>query len=101
MLTDAEVERIARLARLQLTDSEKVSIKKDLSSILDYVEKLNAADTSSVEPLYQTTGLVNSIRSDESRQEFPMDDKLLERLVGQAPQRKDRFVKVRSVMNKK
>ncbi len=101
MLTDIEVERIARLARLELTDSEKTSLKKDLSSILDYVAKLDSADTSGVEPLYQTTGQVNSVRTDEPRNEFPMNDRLLELLVGQAPQRKERFVKVPTILNKK
>jgi aspartyl-tRNA(Asn)/glutamyl-tRNA(Gln) amidotransferase subunit C len=101
MLTDADVERIARLARLELTDQEKVSLKKDLSSILGYIAKLDAADTSDVQPLYQTTGLVNSTREDQPRSEFPMDESLLERLVGQAPDHKDRLVKVRPILNKK
>jgi len=101
MLTDAEVERIARLARLELTDSEKVSLKKDLSSILDYVAKLDATDTTGVEPLYQTTGVVNSTRTDEARGEFPMTPTLEELLIGQAPARKERFVKVKSILSKK
>ncbi len=101
MLTDADVERIARLARLELTDTEKVSIKKDLSSILDYIAKLDTADTSGMDPLYQTTGLVNSAREDEPRSEFPMNDRLLELLVGQAPERRDRLIKVRPILNKK
>ncbi len=101
MLTDTDVERIARLARLELTDAEKVSLKKDLSSILDYIAKLDTADTSTIEPLYQTTGLVNSVREDEPRAEFPMTEKLFDLLVGQAPAHKDRLVKVRSILNKK
>ncbi len=100
MLTDAEVQRIARLARIQLTDTESQGLKKDLSSILDYIATLNAADTTSVEPLYQTTGLVNSTQEDVPRHEFPPTDKLDAVLLDQAPARTDRLVKVRSVLKK-
>lgn len=101
MLTDGEVERIASLARIKLNADEKEKLKNDLGSILDYVEKLDVVDTSSVEPLYQTTGLVNATRPDETRNEFPMDEKLNEFLIGQSPDKKDRFVKVKSVLKKK
>ncbi len=101
MLSDTEVEYIAKLARITINDAEKEKLKKDLSAILDYIEKLNKADTSSVEPLYQTTGLVNATRIDEPRGEFPMNDKLEGLLIGQAPARKERFVKVKSILNKK
>lgn len=100
MLTDQEVEHIAKLARITISESEKEKLKKDLSAILGYIEKLNSTDTSSVEPLYQTTGLVNATRTDEPRGEFVMNEKLEELLIGQAPARKERFVKVKSIIKK-
>jgi aspartyl-tRNA(Asn)/glutamyl-tRNA(Gln) amidotransferase subunit C len=100
MLSDSEVEHIAKLARITISDGEKEKLKKDLSAILGYIEKLNSVDTSSVEPLYQTTGLVNATRTDEPRGEFKMSDKLEELLIGQAPARKERFVKVKSILKK-
>lgn len=101
VLTDKELDHIANLARVRVTPEKRETLKKDLSAILDYIEKLNQADTSSVEPLYQTMGLVNATRTDEPRGEFPMTEKLEELLVGQAPNRKERFVKVKSILNKK
>lgn len=101
MLSDKEIQHIADLARIELTDNEKEKFKKDLSSILDYINQLNEADTSGVEPLYQTTGLVNSMRSDDPRGDFKMDETLNELLIGQAPYKKERFVKVKSVLNAK
>lgn len=101
MLSDTELDHIAKLARVRVVPEKREQLKKDLSAILDYIEKLNKADTSSVEPLYQTTGLVNSTRSDEPRREFPMTEKLEELLIGQAPARKERFVKVKSIMGRK
>lgn len=100
MLSDTELDHIAKLARVSIAPEKKEQLKKDLSSILDYIEKLNKADTSSVEPLYQTTGLINATREDVVRNEFPMTDKLEELLIGQAPARKERFVKVKSILKK-
>lgn len=101
MLSDTELDHIAHLARVRIAPGERERLKKDLSAILDYVEKLDKANTSSVEPLYQTTGLVNAVRSDEPRGEFAMDDKLEKLLLDQAPARKERFVKVRSILKAK
>ena len=100
MLSDKEVKHIAELARIKISEKEEKSLKKDLSSILEYIDKLNEVDTSGVEPLYQTTGLVNSFRSDEPRGDFKMDENLNEKLIGQAPHRQDRFIKVKSVLER-
>src|SRR6185369_9859948 len=101
MLSDKELNHIAKLARVQIPQERRDALKKELSSILDYIEQLNQADTSSVEPLYQTTGLVNATRPDESRKEFEMDEKLEKLLLDQAPARKERFLKVHSILAKK
>ena|SRR3989344_4360072 len=101
MLTDKEVKHIAELARIKISSKEEKSLKKDLSSILEYINKLNEVDVTGVEPLYQTTELVNSFRSDEPRGEFKMDENLNEKLIGQAPHKEGRFVKVKSVLSHK
>ena len=96
MLTDNEVSHVAKLARLELNETEKEKFKKELSAILDYVETLNKADTSNVEPLMQVTGLVNSVREDESRGiEYKP-----EFLIGQAPESKNNLVKVKAILKK-
>ena len=100
MLTNKEVEHIANLARIKLSEREKEKFKKELSSILDYVKKLNELDTERVEPLYQTTGIINALRADEHRKDFEMNEDLNEKLIGQAPSRQDRFIKVKSVLRK-
>lgn len=97
MLTDAEVAHIAKLARIDLSDALRERMKKDLSSILGYIDQLNAVDVSGIEPLYQVTGVQNAARPDEHRGDWPMDARLTELLVGQSPHREDRFVKVKSV----
>jgi len=101
MITNEEIRRIASLARVKIDEKDEKKFQKDLGSILEYIEKLNEVDTTGVEPLYQTTGLVDSFRSDESRGEFKMDESLNEKLIGQAPNKEDRFIKVKSILNKR
>ena len=63
-LTKQDVEHIARLARLGLTEEEKEKFVTQLSSILDYVEQLKEVNTDGIEPTAQVTGLVNRTRPD-------------------------------------
>lgn len=100
MLTDKDVQHIAGLARIKLLGDEQKKFKKDLSSILDYIETLKRVDTDQIEPLYQTTGLINATRSDEPRGAFTMNSKLQELLIGQAPDKKGRYIKVNAVLKK-
>ena len=100
MLSNKEIGHIAQLARIKLTAKEKKGFKKELSSILDYVKKLNELDTENIEPLYQTTDIVNALREDRYRKDFEMNKELNEKLIGQAPNRQDQFVKVKSVLRK-
>lgn len=47
---DADISRVAELANLGLTPAERERMRKDLNSILDYIDRLNQLDTSGVEP---------------------------------------------------
>ena len=99
-LDSKTIKHIASLARLSLTEREEEKMKTELSSILGYVEQLNQVKTEGVEPLYQTTGLVNSVREDEHLKDFKMDEQLNERLIGQAPDKQERFIRVKTKFGK-
>lgn len=66
-LTREDVLKLARLARLQLTDDEVAEYSNELSNILEYVEQLDNVDVSGLEPTNQVTGLKNVTRQDEVR----------------------------------
>ena len=63
-LTKEDILKLAKLARLRLTDEEVQLYQQELSSILSYVEQLNDVDVAGLEPTYQVTGLVNVARPD-------------------------------------
>jgi len=93
-----DVERIAKLARLGLSETEKKKYSKELSKILDYFEKLKEVNTGDVEPTAQVTGLFNAFRKDESPRE--VDPEKIKRIIGQAPEREDNFVKTKPILEK-
>jgi aspartyl-tRNA(Asn)/glutamyl-tRNA(Gln) amidotransferase subunit C len=64
-LTKAEVEHVARLARLELSEDEKEEFTGQLNDILAFVEKLNTLDTSNIEPTAHAIPVANVFRPDQ------------------------------------
>jgi aspartyl-tRNA(Asn)/glutamyl-tRNA(Gln) amidotransferase subunit C len=65
--SDFDVKYVAHLARIELTPAEEQKLGAQLSSILDYIEKLKELDVSQVEPTAHAVPMVNVTRPDESR----------------------------------
>ena len=64
-LNPADVEKIAHLARLAISDQEAEGIAVDLSNILDLVEQMNAVDTQGVTPMAHPLNMSQRLRKDE------------------------------------
>jgi aspartyl-tRNA(Asn)/glutamyl-tRNA(Gln) amidotransferase subunit C len=96
MISKEEVKHVAKLARIKLTEEEGDKFSKELSAILDFIDQLNEVDTKGIEPLAQVTGLENVMREDENPQTASKEDR--ERLIGQAPDKKDNLVKVKAAL---
>lgn len=63
-ITESDLDHVAHLARLNLTDAEKATFLPQLESVLEYLDKLNAVDTASIDPSFQITPLKNVFRPD-------------------------------------
>ena len=59
-----DIEHVAKLARLKLTDAEKKRFSSQMGTIIKYIEKLNELDTKNVEPTAHVLGLENVFRDD-------------------------------------
>jgi len=70
----ATVCRIARLARIAITDDEARRLEQELSGILDWVAQLNEIDTSAVEPMTRVAAMKIKMRKDEVTDGFCADD---------------------------
>ncbi len=80
-LTIADVEHIAELARLGLTDEEKARFRQQLSEVLEYAAQLQAVDTSTISPTAQVVEQRSVMRADEVRPSLPR-----EQVLANAPQ---------------
>ena len=71
-----DIEKVARLARLELSDGEKEMFGNQLDQILTYMEQLNRLDTSGIEPTSHAIPVYNAFREDETRPSFPKEEVL-------------------------
>jgi aspartyl-tRNA(Asn)/glutamyl-tRNA(Gln) amidotransferase subunit C len=93
-LSKEEVQKVAKLARIELTQEEVEKFQTQLSDILDYIDKLQEVNTDNVETTAQVTGLENVLREDAIKG-CPEDER--EAALNQAPELAANFVKVKSV----
>lgn len=94
-LSKREIEHIANLARLELTDEELKKYGEQLSGILNYIDQLKEVDTAGVEPTAQVTGRENVLRTDEVEN---WDKDEIEVALKDAPEKEGRFIKVKRVI---
>ena len=64
IISDETIEYVGILAKLELSDEEKEKAKADMGKMLDYIDKLNELDTSSVEPMSHVFPVSNVFRED-------------------------------------
>ena len=94
-ITIKDVEKIADLARLNLTSEEKNKFTKQFNLILEYFKKLNELDTSGIEPLSQPLNITNVFREDLVRESLPV-----EKALENAPDKAGNYFKVPKVIEK-
>jgi aspartyl-tRNA(Asn)/glutamyl-tRNA(Gln) amidotransferase subunit C len=92
-ITEDEVMRVSKLARLRLEPKETVRFQKDLSAILEYMDMLNDVDTTGIEPTFHTHSITDAVREDEVERSQSIEDALLN-----APQRHDGTIVVPKVL---
>lgn len=89
-----QVEELARLARLGLTEQEKASLAKEMTVILNYVQILDEVSTKNIQPTNQVTGLNSVLRKDEKI----VSDILLKERLANVPATENTFIKVKKVL---
>jgi len=100
-ITQKDVSYVANLANLELTETERLRIEKDLNSILEYVDQLAEVDTSNVAPMAQVSQIgaagvaADPLRADELRDCLPH-----EQAVAAAPQTDGTFFRVPKVIER-
>lgn len=94
-LTKDDVQKLAKLARLELSAAEIEKYQKEFSEILSYVEQLSSVNTEGVRPTYQVTGLHTVTRPDEELDYGTTQEDLLNNV----PSTKDAQIKVKRMLS--
>lgn len=89
MITIKDVEHVAKLARLELTQEEKEKFTKQLGDVLKYVEQMNEVDTTDVKPMAHAFDVVNVTREDKV-----VYEQTKEELMANAPEEENGFFRV-------
>ena len=89
----AEVEHVARLARLELGPADKERMRRELDGILSYIDKLRAVATEGIEPTAHAVPLTNVMRDDVARPSLPQDE-----MLANAPERSGEFFRVPKII---
>lgn len=90
----AQVKHIAKLARLEMAEKEEERFSEQLSSIVDYIEKLNELDTDSIEPLAHCLQIHNVFREDVAKESLDVEIAL-----SNAPEREEAYFKVPKILD--
>lgn len=88
-----DVESVARLARLELSDAEKERMRAELDGILAYIDKLRALDTSGIAPTSHAVPVTNVMRDDVERPSLPQDE-----MLANAPDRQGELFRVPKII---
>jgi len=92
-LSEKDVQYVAKLARLEVTDQEVAKYTQQMANILEYVEQLNKLDTSNVEPLTHPLDVKNVFRKDELKPSLTQQE-----VLSNAPEPQSGHFKVPKIM---
>lgn len=95
MISKEEVQHIAKLARLGITKEEEEKFAMELSSILDYIEKLKKVNISKIEPTSHSIKIENVMREDQSKEKKLETRK---KLIEMAPEKKEGYLKTKPIL---
>jgi len=99
MISKQEVKHIAKLARIGITKKEEEKFAKDLSSILDYIEKLKEVDVSRIKPTAHSIEMENVMRDDKENPKInPPAGGQNPKLLDLAPETKDGYLKTKPIL---
>ena len=95
MISKKEVEHIAKLARLGLSNKEIEKMEKELSLILDYFNLLQEVDVSETPPAFYVSFNKNVMREDKLEEK---DSNISKKILNEVPDKEDDYVKVKEIL---
>ncbi len=99
MMEIKDIEKLASLSRLALSDAEKETMRKEFDSILEYIAAIQEVSATSSEKTRSIIATVNVMREDNSPASGPHESGIYtEALVGAAPRREGNYIRVKKIL---
>lgn len=97
MISKEDAKKVAKLARLGISEKEAEEFKEELSAVLKYFEMINEANVSEVKPTFHSAEefLDKQARKDEAA---PEKSEVVEEIIASAPDKKERYIKVKAIL---
>lgn len=92
-LSREDIEKLSKLARIELSEEEKEKYRNEITQVLDYVEQLNEVNTEGVVPVAHVTGAFQELREDVVQATAGAEE-----LISLAPESQDNQVKTKKVL---
>jgi len=99
MISKDDVKKVAKLARLGITEKETVKFQKELSAVLYYFKMINEVDVSKVEPTFHSAeDFLSKDKLTRKDKAIPEDETTVEKIISLFPDRKGKYVKVKATL---
>lgn len=94
-ITKEQVNKIAELARLEMSEKETEKMQKDLAEILGYIDMLKEVDIANIEPTNYSVRQENIMREDNAEK---AGDEIVKDMLAQAPEKQGNYIKVKEIL---
>lgn len=97
MISKDDAKKVAKLARLGISEKEAEKFQKELSAVLEYFKMIDEADVSKVDPTFHSAEefLTREARKDEAK---PEKEDVVNNMIDAFPDKKERYIKVKSIL---
>lgn len=93
-----KIDKVLKLARIEINPEEKEQLEKDFSSILNFIKEIEKVDISRVKAMSYPQEIYNVMREDVIDQTIEDKKKTAKKLINLAPEKKDNYLKVKKVL---
>lgn len=99
IITEDDIQHIADLARIEISEDEKKKYASEMSAVLGYIDLLNEVKTDNIAPTTQVTGLANVVRGDDPRiEDADIKNGNRKKILEGVPLKEGHYIKVKSVL---
>lgn len=99
MISKDDAKKVAKLARLGITEKETVKFQKELSAVLDYFKMINEVDVSSVEPTFHSAeDFLSKDKLTRKDKAIPENEATVKKIIESSPDKKERYIKVKAIL---